>query len=195
MSLAKAVLGLRRCAGIILGRDAATGQMQCFIEQTLADQQPSAITGSNYSTPVASVKADGTSANGFLAYLFDGSCIEKGTFKLAGRSLNDTPNTVSFPFQDSANQWVQDTLTDVDPFGYSSSGNQEIAAPLEILGIENFDQGIRRGNVELAKALYGNSRFDAGGTELPSFRTTVKAAHLASRAGYICGISYPQLGL
>jgi hypothetical protein len=133
---------------------------------------------------------------GYLAYLFDGNgSIEKGTFKTTGRGLNDTPNTVAFPFQDSANGWVQDSVTTIDPFGYVSSGNQEIEAPLQVLGIENFDQGTRRSNIELAKALYGNSRFDAGGTEFPTFRTTVKAAHLASRVGFICGIKYAQLGL
>ena len=134
-------------------------------------------------------------ANGYLAYLFDGAgSIEKGSFKLSGRSLNDTPNTVAFPFQDSANVWVQDTLTTIEPKGYISSGNQEIEAPVAMMGIENFDQGTRRSNVILAQALFGNSRFDSGGTELFSFKTSVRAAHLASRVGFICGINYEQLG-
>jgi hypothetical protein len=195
-SLAKAVLGLRNAAGIILARDPVTGLLQCFIEQTLADQQPAAIPGSNYSTPVSSVTAANAAANGYLAYLFDGAgSIEKGTFKITGRSLNDTPNTVSIPFQDSANSYVQDSCTTIDPEGYITAGNQEIEAPVQFMGLENFDQATRRANVELAKALYGNARFDAGGSEIISLRTTAKAAHLASRVGYICGITYQQLGL
>jgi hypothetical protein len=203
-SLAKAVLAIRGCACIILARNPVNGLIQCFIEQTLADQQSAPISGSNYSTAVASMPATSTTlvpsltTPGYLAYLFDGGSatvqpsIEKGTFKLGGRTLNDTPNTITFPFQDEANQFVQDTITTIDPDGYVTSGNQEIPASFAPMGIDNFDQGTRVSNIELAKALYGNSRFDAGGTELPSFKTTVKAAHLASRVGFICGIIYAQ---
>lgn len=202
-SLAKAVLAVRNCAGLILGRNPATGQLQCFVEETLADQQPAPIPGSNYNTAVASLTAASTapltpslSTPGYLAYLFDGAgSIEKDTFKLGGRSLNDTPNTLSFPFQDSANSWVQDSCTTIDPKGYITAGNQQVQAQFAQLGIENFDQAFRRSNVELAKALYGNSRFDAGGTELPAFRATAKAAHLAGRVGFIVGIKYDQLGI
>ena len=206
-TLAKAVLAIRNCAGLILARNPANGLLQCFIEQTLADQQGAPIPGSNYSTAVASMPATSITlipsltTPGYLAYLFDGgsatvpASIEKSTFKLGGRTLSDTPNTISFPFQDGANQFVQDTITTIDPDGYATSGNQEIAASFAVLGIDNFDQGTRVSNVELAKALYGNSRFDARGTELPSFKTTVKAAHLASRVGFICGINYAQASL
>jgi len=102
---------------------------------------------------------------------------------------------VSFPFQDGANQWVQDSITTIDPLAYTGSGNQEIVVPLQILGIENFDQGTRRSNIEVAKANYGNSRFDAGGTDLINIRAGVGAAHLASRVGYMCGIRYDQLSV
>lgn len=262
MSMAKAVLGIRNCAGLILGKNPTNGFLQCFVEGTLADTQPLPIAGSNYNIPVASYSAGGnatlagnitsgagsltmsyamplvvgqvikinseliqitggigtasptisrgfnstTPAShtsgatiqpcGYLAYLFDGNgSIEKETFKLGGRKLNDTPNTVAFGFQDSANRWVQDTLTTVDQPGYVTSGNQEVAVPLEILGIDNFDQGTRRSNIGLAKSLYGNKRFDAGGTELPQFRTSAKAAHLAGRSGLLVGIRYDQLSL
>jgi hypothetical protein len=201
MSMAKAVLGIRNCAGIILGRNPVNALLQCFMEMTLADQQPAPIPGSNYNIAVASYEATDDpsvppTGTGYLAYLFDGAgSIEKGTFKLGGRSLNDTPNTVVVPFQDSANVWVQDSCTTIDPKGYTSAGNQEIAAAFVALGLENYDQVTRRSNLELAKAMYGNSRFDAGGTELPSFRATAQAAHLASRVGFICGINYEQLSL
>lgn len=200
-SLAKAVLAIRNCAHIILARNPANGLLQCFIEQTLADQQPAPINGSNYNTAVSSLTAAGATAPGYLAYLFDGgsatvqASIEKGTFRLDGLTLNATANTVAIPFQDAANAYVQDTITTIDPDGYVTSGNQEIESNFAVMGIDNFDQGTRVSNVELAKALYCNTRFDAGGSELPSFKTTVKAAHLASRVGFICGINYTQLGL
>jgi hypothetical protein len=195
-TLAQAVLGLRNNAGIILARNPTNGLLQCFIEQTLADQQGSAITGSNYNTPVSSVNYAGTTTNGYLAYLFDGKdSIEKDSFRLDGRSINDTPNRVGIQFQDEDNVWQSDSLSQIDPLAYKASGNQEIDVPLSVLGIANFDQATRRANVELAKAIYGNTRSDEGGTEFPEFTTSVKAAHLASRVGYICGLNYAQLGL
>lgn len=196
MTLAKAVLGIRNTAGIILRRNPANGLLQCSIERTLADQQPAAIAGSNYNSPVSSVTASGSAANGFLAYLFDGNgSIEKDSLDLDGLDFNDTPNTVSFQFQDSANAWVQDSLTVVDPNGYTASGNQEIADETEMFGIDNFAQGQQRAYVTLAKAMYGNLRGDAGGTELYKLKSTLKAAHLASITGAIVGIRYDQLGL
>lgn len=195
-TISAAVVALRNNAGLILSRNPTTGLLQCFIEQTLADQQPSAIAGSNYNVAVASKHADGTAGNGYLAYLFDGAgSIERGTFKLEGQSINDTPNRVSGPFQDEDNHHQQDTFSMIDPDAYISSGNQEIDASIPVLGICNFDQYTRRGNTLLSKALRGNARDDAGGTELPQFTTTVKAAHLASKVGSICGLIYEQFGL
>lgn len=196
-SLAKAVLAIRNSAAILLGRSPLTGQIQCFLEGTLADQQPAPIPGSNYNTAVASLTALSVAANGYLAYLFDGAgSIEADPpFKLGGLSTNETPNTVAFPFQDSANAWVQDSCTTIDPGGYTASGSQEIQQSIAMLGIENFDQATRMSNLQLAKAMYMNMRFDAGGSELPTFRTTVKAAHLANRVGFIVGINYEQLGV
>jgi len=193
-TLAQAVLELRNCAGIILSKNPANGKLQCSIKRGLADQQPAPITGSNYNTAVASVKADGTAGVGYLAYLFDGAgSIKNNTLQIDGRSINDTPNRISFRFQNEDNVWSDDSLSQIDPNAYVSSGNQVIDVPFAVAGIPNFDQGARRANVELAEALYGNLRNDAGGTELPEFDTTVKAAHLASMVGAICGIKYDQL--
>jgi hypothetical protein len=194
-SLAQAVLETRNCAGIILSKNPSTGQLQCSIKRGLADQQPAPITGSNYSTGIASVKADGTAGTGYLAYAFDGAgSIKKNTLQIDGRSINDTPNRISFRFQNEDNVWSDDSLSQIDPNAYVSSGSQIIDVPFGVNGIPNFDQAARRANVELAEALYGNLRNDAGGTEIVKFKTTVKAAHLASMVGAICGITYEQLG-
>src|SRR6185312_16390441 len=47
-TLAQAVKALRANAGIGLSRNPTTGLIQCYIEQTLADQQAAPIAGSNY---------------------------------------------------------------------------------------------------------------------------------------------------
>jgi hypothetical protein len=194
-TLAQAVAGVRANAGIILARNPTNGLLQCFIEQTLGDAQPAPVAGSNYNTAVASLSAAGAAKNGFVAYLFDGAgSIEKGTFLVGGRSISDTPNRVFAQFQDEDNKYQQDSVSTIDPQGYVSSGNQEIDIPLQVLGAVNFDQLTRRSNVELAKALRGNVRDDAGGTEIIEFTASVNAVHLASKVGAICGITYQQLG-
>ncbi len=194
-ALSAAVTALRANAGIILSRNPATGLIQASIERTLADQQPAPVDGSNYSAAVASIAADGTAKNGYLAYLFDGAgSILKDSFVISGRGIQDMPNRVAFQFQDEDNKHQQDSISTIDPDGYTASGNQEVDVPLQIMGISNFDQGTRRSNVELAKATRGNLRADAGGTEIIEFTSTCKAVHLASKVGSICGINYAQLG-
>ncbi len=83
----------------------------------------------------------------------------------------------------------------VDPDGYTASGGQEIDDQTQFLGLCNFDEVIRRGNISLSKDLRGNSRDDAGGTEYVTFKTTMKALHLASRPGLIIGLDSQQLSL
>jgi hypothetical protein len=197
-TLASIVQALRQNCGMILAPNSATGLMQIFIEQTLVEQQGAPVAGSNTSTPIASEYADSTIAvphtgNGYSAYDFTEADIQD--FKLTTRSIADTPNSFSVQFQDEANQFQVDSVTMTDPDGYIASGNQEVSDPTQTLGISNFDQAARRGNTILSRDLRGNARDDAGGTEYFEFTTTMKAVHLASRPGYICGLSYQQLGL
>lgn len=194
-ALSQVVTALRNSANIMLGPNSATGLLSCFIRQTLADQQPAAIAGSNYNTAVSSKTADGTTADGYLAYLFsDNGSIIKGSFKTVPRPIADTPNRVSFAFQDEDNVWVQDSLSQVDPDAYVSSGNTPIDVPLQVNAIPNFDQATRISNVQLSEALRGNARDDADGTEYFEFRASVGAVHLVSLMGAICGLEWQQLG-
>lgn len=318
--LSAIVRSLRNNAGLLLGYNSNTGLLQCNIEQSLADQQPLPVPGSNYNVPIPSTSANGiatlasgigtgvglftinlntpvgpdiTALNpmklvagqmiliaaefmqvvsggwsntvvvlrqwdptyaystgqfasyggvgyfalanntnvepdlfpftwqatmslaagthpgftpvfpcGYLAYLFDGAgSIEAGSFSFTTRSMNDTPNQVSFQFQDIDNDLQVDSLTQIDPQAYALSGNQQIVDQFDQLGIRSFDQGTRRSNVELAKAFRGNFRdftdhstSDAGGTMYPQFVASLKALHL-NRSGLICGINYEQLGI
>ncbi len=180
---------------LILGQNPVTGKLQMAVKQTLAEQQPSAVDGSNYSTAVSSKLADGTTANGYAAYLFDETSIQPKTFKVTARSIAETPNKVVIQFQDAENQYQGDSVSIIDPDAYTAAGQQEIALQSDFLGTESFDQSSRIGNLGLAEANRGNPRDDAGGTLQFEFRTSMKAIHLTARAGLICLLSWAQLGL
>lgn len=192
--LATVLTGLRNNCGLLLVPNSASGLLQVFIEGTLADQQPSPVAGSNDNTPVASVQADGTAANGYYAYVFTEADIESGSLSVSTLDTVDVPNKVFMQFQDENNQWQTDSISIIDPDAYAAAGNQEIDSQTSILGICNFDQAQRRGNVILAKGNRGNDRDDADGTEILDFVTTMKGIHLTSRPGLICAISSQQLG-
>ena len=166
------------------------------MRQTLAEQQPSTVSGSNYTTAVSSVLADGTAANGYLAYKFkDAGDIIHGTFRTTPRSINDVPNRVNFGFQDEDNAWQTDTLSQVDPDAFVASGNNPVDVQIPVAGICNYDQAQRIANIQLAESLRGNARDDADGTEYFEFESSVKAIHLCSNLGAICGIEWQQLSL
>lgn len=194
-TLAQAVTALRLAAGIILSRNPATGKLTCNIKRTLAEQQPAAVSGSNYATAVSSTLADGTPTNGYLSYLFGADSIERGSFRATQRSISDSPNRISIQFQDEDNEHQTDSVSVIENDAFELSGLQEVANTLQILGIPNFDQASRRANVEHAETHYGNPRDDAGGTLQFEFTTSMKAAHLAGSVGAICGLNYEQLGL
>ena len=198
--LSQFLTALRNAANLMVGENPITGLISCFIKQTLADQQPSAIPGSNDlsgGSPIArsSVTAAGSSANGYYAYVFNEGNIEPNTFEVVTDDVNAAPNTVAFQFQDENNGYVQDSLTEIDAKAYALSGNQEINVPIPIAGIPNFDQGTRVANVQLAETLYGNPRNDAGGTQKFRFRINHRVIHLTSRLGYICGLVWQPLGI
>lgn len=196
-ALAQVMTALRNSGNLMVAPNSITGKIQSFIRQTLAEQQPTDMTalGSNDSDSRASFLADGTSARGYFAYLFDESNIEKDSFKITTTRIESTPNTVAFAFQDEYNGYQQDSLTEINPLSYAYSGNQEIGVPVPVNAVPNFDQGSRIANVQLAEALYGNPRNDPGGTLYFEFRTNHRVLHLASRLGYICGLKWQSEGI
>jgi hypothetical protein len=194
-TLAQVLTALRNSGNLMIAPNSTTGLIQCFVKQTLADQQPATIPGSNDTTARISVKADGTVANGYYAYLFDETVIEAGSLRVTATRIESTPNTVSFQFQDEYNGYQQDSLTEIDANAYAYSGNQEIAVPVPVNAVPNFDQGMRIANTQLAEALFGNPRNDPGGTLYFEFSTNHRVLHLASRLGYICGFSWQSLNI
>lgn len=184
--------GFKSCAGLMLSPNTSTGKMALTFTGTLAEQQPSAVSGSNYTTAISSVLANGTSANGYAAYKFDQTNIIEDSFEIDQVSMQELPNFVQIQFQDEDNQYQVDTILQYDLAAYAASGNQDIALNEEILGICNFDQGTRRANTMLAERLRGNARGDSEGTDIVVFRTTSRCIHLAAVIGQIILIDYPN---
>jgi hypothetical protein len=151
------------------------------------------------------VTATGTAATGYIAYLFDENSIvraqENGKPAISMKMLpnNSTPNRIIFPFQDSENNYVVDSLNIVDTDavqragGYLGGGGNEVPQNVTVLGISNFDQGIRMANTILAESLRGNEAQDTRGTRTFTFTSTVRLSHL--RVGMIGLFAYQQLQL
>jgi hypothetical protein len=182
-----------------------TGLLSLFIRRTLADQQPQsagAILGSNYPTLVKSIHVDGSAGNGYVAYLIDESVIQhdgRGVPKVRGPYSNPTaqsPNRITFPFQDADNAYADDSITvsdtvDIARAGGYQNGGQQIPQQLAVLGISNFDQGIRCCNVNLAEANRFNENRDSRGTRRWDVEATSRLEHL--KVGQIVLFRYQSI--
>jgi hypothetical protein len=168
------------------------GLLQLFCDQTLGEQQPSAISGSNYNTAVVSKAHDNSAKNGFVAYDFsdtNGTILRNGkksSLSISQDNISNSPNRVSFTFQDSENGYQNDTISMVDSADVGRSG-QEVNTSLEVEGIGSFDHAQRIGAFWLASHNKGNPRNDSGGTLRFSWETNFKALHL--RVGHIVRFS------
>lgn len=192
-SAADIIRGVRQGCGGVLIPNSTTGKLQLFIEGTLASQQPSAVTGSNYNTAISSKSLTGTVTNGYVAYDFTKYLGGKNTsFKIQTQPLSATANRVSFGFANSERDWAGDSVAVPDTSAISRSG-QEVAEQFEAEGINTLDQAKRIAARRLARNLYGNARGDAGGTEIytwtDSFRT------VRCRVGQIVRISNTREGI
>jgi len=179
-----------------------SGLLNLGINQTLADSQPSVISGSNYNTAVPSITAANTDANGYVAWSFsEADVIRKsdGTPDLdeISNATVQTPNQIVIPFQDSDNQWQTDSLTLNDPeaivvsAGALNPGGNVIPETINCIGISNFDQATRIGNVYLAERQRGNEADDPRGTRIFRFSTDVRIEHL--RVGHYVLFSWQTL--
>ena len=171
-----------------------SGLLQLFIRQTLAEQQPSAVAGSNSSAAIASIDAAGDAADGYPAYVIDESVIqrdESGELKVRGpycAPTSQTPNRITIPFQDQANSYADDSIVITDTADVARAagymlGGQAIEAGLTILGPPNFDQAVRTGNVLLAENLSGNENGDSRGTRCWDVEVTHRLQH--ARVGHL----------
>ena len=195
-SVAQVVRGILGSMNAIAVPNAA-GALTLTIKQTLADQQPAPIPGSNYNTPIASVAGSGGGTQyGYAAYLFNESNVirdnegkGKPKFNIDQRPNPDLPALVAVNWQDEDNTFVVDSLTVDDlPSLQRVSQNTTAAAPAE--GFANYDQVRRIINTWFAENSHGNPRGDAGGTYQVTLTSTFKGVHLT--VGEIALLSWVQ---
>lgn len=195
---AELLAGVLRCCNGYLYWD-QSGKLCMGINQTMADQQPGTVAGSNYNTPVASINASGTSTNGFAAYWFNETNMNLKTAEFEQNATVTTPNRIAITFQDEENSFVVDSLNEVDPNavnragGALNPGGAVIDETLNVVGISNFDQAIRIANVYIAERQFGNEGGDARGTRVITFQTTVRCESL--RVGHIVVVTLQAYGI
>ncbi len=205
MSFGDLVRGIRAAMRGVLFFDFNTGLLTLGIKQTLGDQQPVPIVGSNYNVAVTSVDASGNEADGFVAYNFDFDSIIKdaqgrSSLTISQRSIQDTPNKTTLQFLNRENSYSQDSITVVDIEDVART-NQETTGSMPVMGVQTFDHARRILNNWLAENYRGNPRFDylgsaigdTGGTAVFDFHTSVKGVHLM--VGQLCMITDEQAGI
>lgn len=192
-SAADVIRGLRNAGRFSLAVD-GDGKLALGMKGTLADQQPSAVSGSNYVTAVSSKRAtatgvpDGTVANGYVAYKFD----ETNVLGAVKPSIRAAGNRYSIQFQNEENRYAFDAFSPVDVEDVQRM-DQEIPAQFAIRGVTSYDQLARLVSTYSAEALRGNSRGDTGGSLVFEFEASFRCLHL--KVGDICMLSWELLGL
>jgi len=191
------------CRGLLRPND--TGQLQLLIEQTLAGQQPAAISGSNWNTAIESKNAAGATTDGFVAYKFDYTSIlrargsKSSSLKITQSPIENTPNKIRVPYSEQQLQFTPDSATVLDDVDIDRIDQEVDGTPsVQAIGILSFDQAIRTATFIFARNYRGNNRSaatagDTGGTFQFNLTTSFKAQHL--RIGHIVLVDYPQLTL
>ena len=177
------IRGIRNGARLYLTYS-GSGALEVRVENTIASQQAAKPEGSN---------ATQQTNSGWPAYEFG-----DGTYGLSGilrrdngepsvriwaRSSTDTGNRFAVEFQDALNEYQQDSFSLVDADDVAKVG-QEVTAPLNALGIPNYDQAARILKFNLDKSLRGNLYVE--------FDSSVKALEL--RPGDLITITYLKEG-
>lgn len=183
-SAAETVRGLRNSAGLQL-TFSSDGKLRLFAERTLGGQQASKPAGSN---------STATISGGWPAYEFGdgtynfGGILRRATgepsIRLYSRSNAETANRVSLEFQDSFNEYQQDSVSLADTDDVLLAG-QEVALTLNAPGVANVHQALRVAKLHLDRAIRGNL--------FAEFETSMKG--LAIRPGDLITITYLKEGL
>jgi hypothetical protein len=158
----------------------SSGLLEARVENTFALQQPALPAGSNAQTPFN---------GGWPAYEFDATSIARNSdgsasVKLSAKAAQDTPNRLSIEFQDSFNQYQQDSLSLADEDDVDLCG-QEIAATWDAVGISTFNQAARMLLLGLNRSIAGNTFIE--------FQTSVKA--LGLMPGDLITVTYQKENL
>jgi hypothetical protein len=158
----------------------AQGLLEARIENTFALQQPALPANSN---------SVSTFNGGWPAYEFDATSIARtgdggSSVKLTKLGAQDTPNRLSIEFQDSFNQYQQDSLSLADEDD-ENLVNQEIAVIWDAVGISTYSQASRMLLLGLNRGISGNAFIE--------FQTSVKA--LGLMPGDLITVSYVKENL
>lgn len=183
-SAADLVRGIRNGSGLYLTYGAG-GRLEVRPEGDIALQQPEKPEGSNSTEELN---------GGWPAYEFcDGSMgfsglarREKGdpALRFWSRPTSDTPNRYSVEFQDTFNEFQQDSLSLVDVNDVLRT-SQEVSVRLTALGLPNYNQATRIIRLQLNKGIRGNVYAE--------FETSVRAVGL--KPGDLITITYLKEGL
>ena len=177
------IRGVRNAARMVLTYG-TNGTLQLRVENTVAGEQGAKPAWSNSSEQLN---------GGWPSYEFgDGSTGISGilrkangepSLRLFSRTMADTPNRLSVEFQDSLNEYQQDSFSLADPDDVTLSG-QEVSQTLAALGIANFDQAARILKLNLDKSIRGNTYVE--------FQTSVKSFGI--RPGDLITLTYLKEG-
>lgn len=175
------IRGIRNGSALYLSFD-QNGLVQLNGEDTIANQQPTQLPGSN-STEMLN--------GGWPAYEFGDNSFSgilrnsSGGSSLTVTSTNtaNTPNHYTIEFQDEFNDYQQDSLSLIDIDDFVITG-QDVVTSLIALGLPNFDQANRATALQLYKSVYGNTYVQ--------FETSVKGIGLTP--GDIITITYAREG-
>jgi hypothetical protein len=175
--------GVRNAARLLLTYGSG-GLLQLRVEDSIAHEQPEKPAWSNSSEPInrgwpSYEFGDGTNGFGGILRRRDGS----PSLRIYTRRTSDTPNRFSVEFQDSLNEYQQDSYSVVDSDDVATAG-QEISASLSVLGLPNYDQASRIVNLFLSKSVYGNTYVE--------FETSVKC--IGIRPGDLITLTYLKEG-
>ncbi len=156
------------------------GLIEVRVENTMALQQPAKPAGTN---------ALSSYSGGWPAYEFDEASIARNkdgssSVVLSCKAAADSPNRLSIEFQDSFNQYQQDSLSLADGDDQDLC-KAEVALQYDAAGVSTFSQAARVLLLALNKSIEGNRYI--------SFETSVKALGLLP--GDLITVSYQKEGL
>jgi hypothetical protein len=177
------VRGIRNSSRLMLTYG-VNGALQLRVENSLALEMPAKPAWSNSAEPLDGGWPSyefGDGSNGFSGLMRKPS--GEPSFRVYTRSIADTPNLFTVEFQDSLNEYQQDSFSLVDADDVSRCG-QEVTQTLAALGIPNFDQAARMLKLNLDRSVRGNTYVE--------FETSVRSFGI--RPGDLITVTYLKEG-
>ncbi len=178
------IRGIRNSSRLFLSFG-PTGLLKLTPENSIDKQQPSIPPGSNATSAInggypAYEFGDGSNGFGGILRGTDGG----SSVRLSSRTAADAPNRYNVEFQDSLNDFQQDSYSVVNVDDVAAMG-QEVTQTVNALGLPHYDQAARVLQLFLNKSIAGNTFIE--------FDTSVKSAGLTP--GDIISITYAKEGL